>query len=409
ARWFQQMASNGANYARIWMASWAMGIEWSDAPLGDYTKRLDRAWQMDQVFDLAEQDNIYLILSLLNHGAFSKTTNSEWNKNPYNAALGGPCAEPEDFATNPQARELFKRRLRYIVARWGYSSHLLAWEWWNEVDFTPISNRALLKPWIEEMTTALRQWEGNPHLKTTSYGRSIDDVIYRMPEIDLVERHEYSPQDPINTFSRNMGNLKSFGKPALYAELGISGDSPDGGLDKWGVHLHNGQWASLMTKGFGTSMNWWWDNYVDPLNLYPLFNGLTAYLKDENLAATHYQPERLATRTDKYSALIMRSDKRILGWVKSGTYSYQSLKEQYEAFLNAGKQKNGPFVPAYPAIDNASLTLDNIRPGAYKVEWWNTQGKGLIKTDRVEATTGSLTLPVPGFDQDLAFKLILLA
>lgn len=33
-RWFKAMAGSGANFARVWMADWAMGIEWSDAPPG---------------------------------------------------------------------------------------------------------------------------------------------------------------------------------------------------------------------------------------------------------------------------------------------------------------------------------------------------------------------------------------
>jgi len=101
-RWFGKMHEHGANFARLWMASWAMGIEWSDTGLGDYTRRLDRAWQLDRVFALAEERDIYLMLSLLNHGAYNTSVNPEWDKNPYNAALGGPCATPQDFATNAQ-------------------------------------------------------------------------------------------------------------------------------------------------------------------------------------------------------------------------------------------------------------------------------------------------------------------
>ena len=408
-RWFKQMGANGANFARIWMPSWGAGIEWSDGPLGDYSKRLDRAWQMDQIFNLAEQNNIYIMLSLLNHGAFSKTTDSEWSKNPYNAALGGPIAEPQDFATNRQARDLFKRRLRYIVARWGYSSHLLAWEWWNEVDYTPISNRALLKPWIQEMNTALQSWEGYPHLRTISYARTFDDEIYNMPEIDLVERHEYSPQEPASTFPTNMAKLRTFGKPAFYGEFGSSGDGADTTLDKAAVHLHNAQWASLMTKGFGTSMSWWWDTYIDPLNLYHLFNEQTAFLQPENLAAQHYQPDRVETGVEA-TALILKSDTRILGWVKNNAFGYQAIKEQYEAFLRkalADKQKPGLFVPNYPSINNAKLTFENITPGIYRVEWWSTEGKGMLKTESQTTKGSTLVLPVPAFDKDLAFKLIL--
>ena len=409
--WFKQLSSHGANFARVWMASWSMGLEWSDTGLGDYSRRLDRAWQLDRVFDLAAQDNIYLMLSLLNHGAFNTSTDLEWAKNPYNAALGlgGPCAAPQDFATNQQARQLFQRRLRYIAARWGYSTHLLAWEWWNEIDWTPLAQTALLKPWIAEMTTALRGWEAYPHLKTTSYAKSFDEKIYQMPEIDLVQRHEYSPQDGLATFPRNMKPLQTFGKPVLYAEYGGMGQDTTS-LDKTGLHLHNGQWAGLMTKGAGTAMPWWWDTYIEPLDLYGLFSGPASFVKGEDLAGEHYQPLQVATGSTDYSALILKSDQRVLGWVKSSQFSYEALKSNYEQALSQAlknKQKLDNYQPTYPPISGASLPLPDLKPGDYEVEWWDTGGKGVIKTNHLTATDASTRLPLPTFQQDIAFKLIL--
>ena len=117
--WLGQLAAQGANYARLWMPSWAFGIEWSDTGLGDYTNRLGQAWQLDTVMDTAADRGIAVELSLLNHGAFSTAFDSEWAANPYNAANGGPLATPAEFFTSPEARRLFEQRIRYIVARSG--------------------------------------------------------------------------------------------------------------------------------------------------------------------------------------------------------------------------------------------------------------------------------------------------
>ncbi len=408
-RWFKKMGNSGANFARVWMASWAMGIEWKDTPLGDYTNRLDRAWQLDRVFDLAEQDNIYILLSLLNHGAYNVKTDPEWKDNPYNMAQGGPLAQPEEFATNQEARDLFKRRLRYIVARWGYSSHLLAWEWWNEVDWTPLANPTLLKPWIQEMTAALKGWNPYPHLVTTSYGKGYDDTIYKMPEIDLVQRHQYATNDPVTTFPSAMKDLRDFGKPAIYGEFGGMGADTTS-IDKYGVHLGNGEWASIMTKAFGTSMPWYWDNYVEPLNLYGLlFNGPATYLKGENLAAGHYQPVTLETSPGNVKALALKGDKKWLGWIKNNSYGYTELKGLYEDFFSRAlknNQKDAVFTPVYPPIEGVSITLQGLTPGNYKVEWWATDGKGVIKTENVVVNAASFSLKIPAFDKELAFKLI---
>jgi hypothetical protein len=72
--WLAALDAEGANFVRLWMPSWAMGIEWSDTGLGDYTRRLDRAWQLDVVLAQAEERGFQALLALQNHGAFSTET-----------------------------------------------------------------------------------------------------------------------------------------------------------------------------------------------------------------------------------------------------------------------------------------------------------------------------------------------
>jgi hypothetical protein len=38
-QWFSKASKAGVNVARVWMASWSLGIEWTDTGLGDYAKR----------------------------------------------------------------------------------------------------------------------------------------------------------------------------------------------------------------------------------------------------------------------------------------------------------------------------------------------------------------------------------
>lgn len=401
-RWFGRLQASGANFARLWMASWAMGIEWSDTGLGDYTRRLDRAWQLDQVFALAEQNDIFLMLSLLNHGAFSTTTNPEWDQNPYNAALGGPCATPQEFATNQQSRELFKRRLRYIAARWGYSTNLLAWEWWNEVDWTPIAPRPILAPWITEMSGYLATVDPYQHLRTTSYGVTPNDAVFDMPEIDIVQRHVYETADPSQSFPQGMAQMRRIRKPALYGEFGTGANGADSSVDREGVHIHNGLWAGIMAKGSGTAMTWWWDSYIDPLDLYGLFAGPATFLKDEDLAAPGYRSGTDRVVDGNAIALLLKSHNRALGWIKNRDYSYNGLQLQYTSAQRQGKD----FEPVYTPVAGATLVVIGLDAGTYTVEWWDTRGKGVLETAPVAAEGQELRLSIPDFDRDVAFKLI---
>ncbi len=290
-RWFDALQANGGNTARLWMSSWAFGLEWDDTGLGDYTRRLDRARLLDRVIEMAEARGIYLIVVLINHGAFSSDTNPEWAHNPYNAANGGPCATPAQFMTDPQAREFFKRRLRYIAARWAYSPNLLAWEWWNEVELTRIETAAL-KPWLQEMGATLRQFDPYRHLTTISYAGDGDPAIWGMPEIDILQRHEYNSGDPkwfkpVSDINGLQRIPKKIDKPFLIGEFGYSPDNETNTpASKLGIHLHNSLWASAFNGYAGGAMYWWWDSSVEPANLWPHYRGLARYLQGVDLALT---------------------------------------------------------------------------------------------------------------------------
>jgi hypothetical protein len=56
--WLDELAAHGATWMRVWMPVWAFGLETITRDdngiivqnsLGDYTTRLDRAWQLDDV------------------------------------------------------------------------------------------------------------------------------------------------------------------------------------------------------------------------------------------------------------------------------------------------------------------------------------------------------------------------
>ena len=87
------------------------------------------------------------------------------DENPYNVVRGGFLKEPVDFLTDVGARKLFKQKLRYIVARWGYITNLFSWEWWNEVKLTDgLGDLALLTPWLREMNLYLGEIDPHRHL-----------------------------------------------------------------------------------------------------------------------------------------------------------------------------------------------------------------------------------------------------
>ena len=277
------------------------------------------------------------------------------------------------------------------------------------MDWTPLASRELLVPWIKEMSAYLATVDPYQHLRTTSYGQSGDDTVFGMPEIDIVQRHVYETRDPAQSFPQGMIQMRRIRKPALYGEFGTGAGGADSAIDRQGVHVHNGIWAGIMAKGSGSGMTWWWDNYIDPLDLYGLFAGPAAFVKGEDPAAAGYRPEATRVENGSATALLLKSRQRVLGWIKNKDYSYDALRLQYAGAQRRAREEKREltgFTPTYTPISGTTLTVSGVAPGSYHVEWWDTHGKGVLQTDTLGAAGDGLRLAIPAFERDLAFKVI---
>jgi len=407
-RWLDLFTANGGNTIRVWMAAWSFGIEWEDTGLGNYGLRLYEAWQLDQLFRLAEEHRVKIILVLINHGPFSVSTNTEWEDNPYNAALGGPLSSPEQFVSNPVARSYFQRRLNYIVNRWGYSPDLLAWEWWNEVDLTPISDEALI-PWIQEMTAYLSQRDVNHHLTTNSFAIRCWSEVWQLPELDIVQRHEYSDQirgsdrDLAGRAAQDFQELAQDvpAKPILLGEFGYSASNYGDDVERTGIHLHNGLWSTTFSGYAGSGMYWWWDTYIETYNLWYHFNGLSRFLIGEDL--TQYQPFSPLSITGPGGTsgpavgLGLRGEDTLV-WFRSNSYTVQASTPAQN-----GNQGSPTYVP--PVVEGLYLNLDEMGDGDYTVHWYDPHTAQWLDTAVVTAQNNTLTIPIPPFRDDLAAKI----
>ena len=142
-----------------------------DAPgLGRYYEK--SAQQFDKLLKLAEEKGVYIMLAHDYHGIFKSyvdrwASNAEWRTNPYNVAMGGPCATQADFFTNAEAKQYYKNKLRYMGARWGYSPNLGVWEFWNEIDnamdWQNIHPEDIAS-WHDEMSTFLKEIDLYQHI-----------------------------------------------------------------------------------------------------------------------------------------------------------------------------------------------------------------------------------------------------
>ncbi len=283
-----KMAAAGENYNRWWMHSNSLGIEW-EQKLGWYRQAV--AYRVDYLLEQANELGMYYMMCMDTHQDFRK---DGWGRNPYNAERGGPCATPADWFTNEEARSYYKKRLRYIVARWGYSPHVLCWEFGNEMQGWANSPNEVQLPWHREMAAYLRSIDPYHHLITTSFwGGTGFPEFWEIPQIDIVQTHCYTNNDE-GVVPRVRGYCldawRDYDKPHIFAEFGIRSHSTTADKDPKGWAVHNGLWAALTSFCAGGPMPWWHESYLDPLDLYFHFTAIANFTKGLPLGTARWEP-----------------------------------------------------------------------------------------------------------------------
>lgn len=293
----RKYAAAGENFNRWWMSSTSLGLEWMER-LGWY--RQDAAARLDLLVDVAAELGLYYMLCMDTHQDFRE---NGWHSNPFNALRGGPCREPADWFTNPLARQLYKKRLRYTVARWGYSPHVLCWEFGNEMEGWPKASDEVKLAWHKEMSDHLRAIDPFGHLITTSFWTNVGpEAFWRLPNIDIAQTHCYTNDDanvadPVRRYS--LHQWQSFQKPHVFGEFGIRSHDSTADKDPQGWAIHNALWAGLFSFCAGGPMPWWHESYIDKLDLYFHFTALARFA--ENLPLGTQRMEPLETTLPEYT------------------------------------------------------------------------------------------------------------
>lgn len=390
---FSKMRRLGENFTRIWFCSW--GLRFEGSTLDNY--RLDTAWQFDKILQFAEQNRIYIMLCIDNFHDFSY-----WDKEkfiPYYRSNGGPCTSAEDFFTNTVAMEHYKRKLRYIVSRWGAYVNLFAYELFNEIDLTFGRRSGSLVEWTKEMARYLKSLDPH-HMVTISHGtEGAWDALWELDEIDFVPAHIYVPRaflatkpeeiDEAVLVLRRGQEYAKYGKPYFISEFGYGGEEdylPLHEDDKKGTALHNALWASSLSGSAGTPMNWWWDSYLEPLGLLKHYSAFSRFFAQTDTTGwgTARDPG-----TGRYRVVALKSSTEVLLWIQcrgNGWY-LRYIRGTLPVKLTGGR-----------------IILRGLQNGYYVMEWWDTYTGRRIEEATVNVTDRSLTLSIPTGYTDIACR-----
>lgn len=255
----------GLNWIRIWMAHWGrLNLDWrekGDRPPNRLPLASDVAESWDRIISEAEDSGVYIQMVLQYHGQYSTGANSNWNDNPLNAVNApGGLDKPGDFFTSPAAIVPTSFKYRYIVARWGYSPAIMAWELFNEVHWTDAiardHNEAAVAKWHAFMADRLHEFDAYRHLVTTST-ENLRSPIYE--KLDYFQPHLY----PLNVLAavRDFETAPArLDGPVFYGEVGDDHMQLTEAQKQSGVAIVPPVWSSLMGRGRYAAQPWLgWD------------------------------------------------------------------------------------------------------------------------------------------------------
>ncbi len=344
------VVKNGGNFYRTWMCSWNLPLDWKNginnprySASGEYYNP-SAIKRFDHMINLADSLHIYVMLTL-GQGASG-------------IREGGFAANSADFFVNPQSKERYKNRLRYIVGRWGYSTSICAWELFNEIDNVQFSDRdnpisaESIVAWHDEMSTYIKQIDPYKHLVTTSISHRDLTGLNTLKNIDINQKHIYK-----NTASIPDQIVKyeaEFGKPYVIGEFAFEWDwskNFDDFATDMDLDYKHGLWFGLFTPTPILPMSWWWEYFEN--------RGMTTYLR----GVREINDLMLKAGNGNFEKIDMQSDQLNLRGVKCGkTYFIYMLNETGEDKTSTIRFPVGSDrILSVKSFDPVSLKYNDIR------------------------------------------------
>lgn len=323
-------ARNGGNFVRVWMCGFNFPIDQQNhfnnlryEPSEAYYNPSAVA-RLDHFVDLCERLGVHAMLCM---------------------GQGAVRADREFFTGEEQARR-YMNRLRYIVARWGYSPAIGMWEFFNEIDNiqyrdanNPIPDADIVA-WHARMSKYLKSIDPYEHPVTTSISHRDLEGLNAVSDIDINQKHIYRNTGIIPAEILRYENR--FGKPYVIGEFGYEWDWSKN-FDEFGEEMdrdfRRGLWYGIFSPTPLTPMSWWWE-YFENRGMMTYFKGVRQ-ISDRMLADGKGSFEQLTAVCQPAEAMCVRCGDAVY------VYVYNNSAEE---------------------LKSADLTVNLGCSGAYTVE-----------------------------------------
>lgn len=320
--YFVGQAEGNSNMTRVWICHWAW-LEWSPkagdkstysyAGRGYYNQVISCAF--DDIVDMCEQAGLRIVVVTEDNDETGNDDDYDgWKYNPYSTYQGGFVSSFDQYYKSQAVREQYKKRLRYIIARWGYSSAVYSINMWNDMSTPSADSISYLKE-LRDYTHSLTDgWR--PFLYSSNINMSANAVL------------DYTSQS-LRTFDGT--------KPSVTNECYASSDDA-----YYRDTLRNTIWKELCDGSAGTMI--WSHDDVDVIGCWDLFRNVLDFTADIPYASYKFQsgetPVLTATATSSNvalkKALSVRPYGDVSGWGEKATKNYFEIDTGSSGMLLEG-------------------------------------------------------------------------
>jgi hypothetical protein len=396
--------TGGSKIARIQLDSLGMGYTNSGS--------VDENWavQWDWVFDQAEADGIYILPVF--SGWFDWNAGSgysTWKSNPLNIANDGPVKSPAElFQKDSATQTLWLQWMQTLVERWQGRRNILAWEVFSEVNLASGSTETTGIDFVNTAGALIRSTDPG-RLVTASIadcppgsGACYWPNFYRQANIDFIEMHPYPPSAQLDRtiISEARRSLAKYGRPILIGEAGLSAATPDSSDGKATVAenaqrgIRHAIWATIVSGAMNGRALYWEDSFG--IYFPNLGTSWMQEYKTEELPAANFtkgvdfagfQPLTSTSSSGVWGAAV-GNENMVIGWYRDASCEPPNWDLQEKL----SKQTVTVTVPG-TAI-------------SWKIDFYNTKtGTDIVSSTTITRTRGKVTITLPDFTNDIAFKM----
>lgn len=471
--WITSLADNGGNFVRFIVTPEFGEVEWGT--LGNYASvnssennitsntGLAQAWELDQMFNLCEEKNVYMMFNVAYQGEWISKVEEPWHRwegNPYNVGING-VSNPPDLFRDPlvhaEVMRNMKNKFRYYLSRWGYSTSLGVFELFSEMENWD-GNGGISEPnnandgiredayaFLEEIALDIKSTDvGNNHLLSISIAKTPwDDVhnpadhVFDSPLVDVTSYHGYHKErSAAKTYftecnsNFGQGMFADWDKPSMASEMGIFHEyeintvpvADEGDITSCSdITFHNYMWSTAFSGSYGAGLNWWqWFNDDYRENNFPAISTFFSTIDFEQ--TTFNDPGRWddghivsGNRLIESVYLKSQTHDHAIGWAHNMSYWWgnidQNCVDRYGRVMpinQASDDDDEDWSSPHDPENFASPIIEGMNFGRYSVQKYFVRGVGGTNGTPETVWTDMLgRLPLHAFDPqegDYAFK-----